>query len=426
MARLAGGHDPGRSTFVLFGLGQCARSLLWSTVDLLIGFHLIERAGLSGATAGAVLLGTVIVSAFPDLFIADWLARRRNPLAGALRLQAGAGGLALVFALLLFGPKPEGTTPAILYICLMSMAFRFTYAAYDVSQNALLSLLPPDADGVRRYVTNKTVMTSVGRVLASVLVYAALLTPDDALADMKLLGLTALPVLASVFGLARASSATGRATVLAGGPNWRTLPYRRLAMPILATLCQYGLLSAVARLLPLHPGAPGSGLAGSLVLSMVVGTVIGPMAAHGAVWRGPPGLIAGVFALMGVTAGVALILPLPSAHLMALALLYGLATSALANLIWDRVGAVVFDHAKATGQRIDAPAFALLTTAIKLAIAVSAGLFGVLADTYRSGGISGKWGIAAVLAVGGLGAWVALSRDSGRARISAPAPSSQS
>lgn len=60
----------GRS-FVLFGLGQCARSILWSTVDLMIGYHFIERTSLSGGAAGAILFATVLVSAFPDMFIAQ-------------------------------------------------------------------------------------------------------------------------------------------------------------------------------------------------------------------------------------------------------------------------------------------------------------------------------------------------------------------
>lgn len=394
--------------FALFGLGQCARSMLWSTVDLLIGYHFIERTGLSGEAAGAILFATVILSAFPDLFIANWLATRRDPRQAALSAQLAFGVLSALFALLLFGPKPSGTFAAIVYICVTSILFRFAYAAYDVSQNALISLLATDGEAVTRYATNKTVMASMGRLIASVLVFAALLSSSDDLADMKLLAITVLPIVASGLGLSRLSRHHDTASVEGKPEGWRLIPFRRLAPAMAATFFHYGMLSAASRFLALHGGEAGSSLAGSLVISLVVGTVIGPIVERGLRHFATQSATAGALAMFAAVSGAALALPMTDLALLTMALTYGSATSGLANLIWEQVGAIAHDHRTRTGAQIDAPAFALLTTSLKLAIAFSTLVFGLLIEPYRQGAPVAAWCIGGILAFGAVGTWAAL------------------
>ncbi|TCU58600.1 Na+/melibiose symporter-like transporter [Novosphingobium sp. PhB57] len=404
----------GRS-FALFGLGQCARSILWSTVDLLIGYHFIERTGLSGKMAGAILFATVLISAFPDMFIAQWLAGRRDPQRAALKAQAWFGLLAALLALLLFGPKPEGTVAAIVYICVTSVLFRFAYAAYDVSQNALISLLPADGSDVARYTTNKTVMASVGRLIASLLIFAALLSPSDALADMKLLAITILPIAASGFGLARLARGPVPARMSMETASWRALPYRRLMPPIIATFFHYGMLGAASRFLALHGDpAAGSGLAGSLVISMVTGTIIGPFLEQRLAASVDKSMIVGSLGAVAAISGIALALPFAGAALLVLAMIYGTATSGMANLIWERVGTIAHDHRIRTGGQIDAPAFALLTTSLKLAIALSTLIFGLLIEPYRQGMPMAAWAMGAILLLGAVGTWGALRHSHGQ------------
>lgn len=406
-------NGPEGRSFALFGLGQCARSILWSTVDLLIGYHFIERTGLSGGTAGAILFATVLVSAFPDMFIAQWLAARRDPRRAALKAQAGFGLIAALLAVLLFGPKPEGPPAAIAYICITSVLFRLTYAAYDVSQNALISLLAADGSAVSRYATNKTVMASVGRLIASVLVFAALLSPSDALADVKLVAIAVLPIAASGIGLARLTDGPAPASIRIETTGFRAIPYRRLLPPIVATFFHYGMLGAVSRFLALH-GDTGSvsGLAGLLVISMVMGTIIGPILEHKLAESASKGMIAGVLGAIAAVSGIALALPLGEAALLMLAFVYGSATSGLANLIWERVGAIAHDHRIRTGAQIDAPAFALLTTSLKLAMALSTLIFGVLIEPYRQGLPMAAWAMGGILALGAIGTWAALRHPS--------------
>lgn len=407
----------GRS-FALFGLGQCARSLLWSTVDLLIGYHFIERTGLSGGTAGTILFVTVLISAFPDMFIAQWLAGRRDPRRAALKAQAWFGILAALMALLLFGPKPHDTLAAIAYICATSVLFRLAYAAYDVSQNALISLLPANGSDVARYTTNKTVMASVGRLIASLLVFAALLSPSDALADVKLLAMTVLPIAASGLGLAALARGPAREPRRMEAAGWRAIPYRRLMPPIVATFFHYGMLGAASRFLALHDGSGASDLGGSLVISMVVGTIIGPFLEHRLLPMVPKDLITGAFGAVAAISGIALALPLGGSALLILALIYGGATSGLANLIWERVGAIAHDHRMSTGAQIDASAFALLTTSLKLAIALSTLIFGMLIEPYRQGLPIAAWAMGGILLAGAVGTWAALCLPR-RTRISA-------
>lgn len=396
-------------SFALFGLGQCARSILWSTVDLLIGYHFIERTGLSGGTAGTILFATVLISAFPDMFIAQWLACRRDPRRAALKAQAWFGILAALIALLLFGPKPHGTLAAITYICATSVLFRLAYAAYDVSQNALISLLPANGSEVARYTTNKTVMASVGRLIGSLLVFAALLSPSDALADVKLLAMTVLPIAASGFGLAALARGPAPEPRRMEAAGWRAIPYRQLMPPIVATFFHYGMLGAASRFLALH-GDTGSasGLGGSLVISMVVGTIIGPLVEQRLSATVTKDGITGTFGAVAAISGITLALPLGGSTLLILALIYGGATSGLANRIWERVGAIAHDHRIGTGAQIDASAFALLTTSLKLAIALSTLIFGMLIEPYREGLPIAAWAMAGILLIGAFGTWAAL------------------
>lgn len=336
-----------------------------------------------------------------------------------MKAQAGFSLLATLLAVLLFGPKPDGSLTAIAYICAISVLFRLAYAAYDVSQNALISLLATDGTAVSRYATNKTVMASVGRLIASLLVFAALLSPSDALADMKLVAIAVLPIAASGIGLAR----------LADGPvpgsispcparressGWRAVPYRLLLPPIIATFFHYGMLSAASRFLALHDEtASASGLAELLVVSMVMGTIIGPILERRLAASISKGAVVGGLGAFAAGSRMALALPLGATALLVLALVYGAATSGLANLIWERVGAAAHDHRIRTGAQIDAPAFAMLTTSLKLAIAFSTLIFGMLIEPYRHGLPMATWAMGAILALGAVATWGALRHPRG-------------
>lgn len=399
---------------LFFGLGQCSRSLIWCVTDLLIGYHLVARLGISGQLAGIILFITFLISALPDLFIANWVARRSNPLAIALRLQASFGVASLLAGLLLFAPAPTEGSWTIVYICAVSMVFRLAYAVFDVSQNALISLLPETREAVRSYVVNKTFSSSVGRLASSLLVFLALEAPTDRWADFKALAIVIVPVVVGVTGLAVVPSARVHDLPVNLPFRWRSLPLRRLAMPIVATAMEIGLLGLLGRLLPLFGnGRAGSADGASLVVAMVCGTVVGPWLSYVGtstlLRQNSTSVLPTVLALAGTVSAIALLFPTAPLISLGLAFAYGGAVSALTNLIWERVAMIAADEAENGGARIDAPAFALITTCIKVAIAISSALFGVVVDGFRGGADWSTTVVIAVVALGGVGTAVALS-----------------
>lgn len=373
---------------------------------MLIAYHLVERVGFSGQAAGTIMFCTLVLSALPDVFVAHWLTRRRNPAHAAVRLQFGSGVVAAVAAVAMFWPPPAGWYEKVGFVCAASIAFRTSYAIYDVSQNSLISLLPQSAESVRRYVTGKTLASSVGRLLASLLLMWALTVPVDPLVDTKVMALIAPLVITTCFGLARIKPSARADVESRPAFRWSSLPFRRLAVPILAITFQVGLLGFISRLLPLYGhGEAGYAQSSAMVMAMVCGTVLGPPFVHavGAHGNGRPLLLATTLPGSAMLTGIALVLPHGAFVSTALAALYGVTLSGITNLIWERAALVATDHADAAAVRIDGPVFALLTTAIKLAIAASSVIFGFALEGFRSGNPASILLIMIVVVVGGGG-----------------------
>lgn len=394
-----------RQSLAFFGLGQISRSILWCATDMLIGYHLVDRLGFSGGVAGAIMFVTFALSALPDIFVANWLARQAEPIRVALRLQFVFGSLAAVTGLLLFGPAPSDSYEKIGFVCAVSIAFRLTYAIYDVSQNALISLLPRSQVEVRRYVTSKTVASSAGRLLASFLVFWALSSTADPMADFKVLALVVLPVIVTGIGLVRTKVSPPVEERRQEEFSWGLLPFGQLALPVMAITFQVAFLGLICRLLPLFgSGRQGFADSSSLVLSMVCGTVIGPTVTYVAELLGSRRLsLSAALSFGAALTGIQLLVPHGVAVSLVLAFLYGAALSGITNIIWERVAFIATDFASITGIRIDAPAFALLTTAIKLAIAICNVILGVVLDRFRAGDSTSVTVIIAVVLTGGLG-----------------------
>lgn len=394
---------------VLLGGGQLSRSVLWCTVDLLLGFHLIVRLSMSAHAAGALLAITFALSAIPDFFVARWLARKADPIAAALRMQLLFGFLAFLSATLLFGVVPVQPEWKIAYVYAISLVFRFTYAAFDVSQNALVSLLPSPTGSAGLFVTVKLFASSLGRLAAAMLVAWAVATESDLLADAKTLAVVSIPFVITVYALSRARPARTAPAHVPSTFEFSHLPIAALALPVVATVFEVGLLGLAGRLMPLFPREGGGASPSSLIVAMVCGTVVGPwlgfVAGRGRIQRI---MLIAVASASATWSAVNLLHPLAVGTGLVMAALYGTGLAVLTNFVWEQVSTVVRDHAERHGTRIDAPAFAVITTAIKIAIALSAALFGLLLDAFRQGGSGSAQSITIVLLVGGSGSAVAL------------------
>jgi Na+/melibiose symporter-like transporter len=394
---------------VLLGGGQLSRSVLWCTVDLLIGFHLIVRLSISAHAAGALLATTFALSAVPDFFVARWLARQADPVVAALRTQFTFGVLAFLSAMLLFSSLAAQSEWKVIYLYMMSLIFRFTYAAFDVSQNALVSLLSSKDKPASLFVTVKLFASSLGRLAAAVLVAWSVATEGDLLVDLETLAVVAIPFTATLYALSRVRSTMAEPAHMPSTFEFSHLPIAALTLPVVATVCEVGLLGLAGRLIPLFPKQAGAAPSSSLIVAMVCGTVVGPwigfMAGNRRVQRLT--LIA-VAAASATWSAVNLLHPIGVVTGLALATTYGTGLAILTTFVWEQVSVVVRDHAESHGTRIDAPAFAVITTAIKIAIALSAALFGFFLDDFRQGGVSSVQSMTIVLVVGGSGAAMTL------------------
>lgn len=394
---------------ILLGGGQLLRSVLWCTVDLLIGFHLIVRLSVSAHAAGALLAITFALSAIPDFFIARWLARKADPVAAALRMQFVFGILAFLSATLLFGESPVGSEWKLPYLYAVSIVFRFTYAGFDVAQNALVTLLPSPGRTASLFVTIKLFASSVGRLLAALLVAWAISIKTYSLTDVQALTVFSVPFLLAIYALSRASSRTGPA-VSQSTFRFSHLPFAALALPVVATVCEVGLLGLAGRLMPLFPKMAGAASPSSLIVAMVCGTVAGPWLGFMAgPWRSRRLVLIAIAAASATSSAVALLHFPGTGFGLTLAAVYGVGLAMLTNSAWEQVSTVVRNHAEEHDVRIDAPAFAVVTTAIKTAIALSTSLFGLFLDDFRQGGADSLQAITIVLLIGGAGAGLALA-----------------
>ncbi len=72
----------------LYAAGHFARTLAWSFVDLVLGYYLHARLGLSAAHTGQLLAISLAYSSLLDLLLAAVFTRLRNQQRLALRLPA--------------------------------------------------------------------------------------------------------------------------------------------------------------------------------------------------------------------------------------------------------------------------------------------------------------------------------------------------
>jgi len=402
-----------RRPLVLYGSGQLSRSLIWSLSDLLIAYHLNVRVGLTAYHTGMLLFGSALLGAVLDIIVATLVSRLHDPLRSSLRLQAISGCMAVSAALALFGPTPNNEVESLIYLYGASLVFRAAYAVMDVTQNALTSLLPRNADQASAFVSTRTIVSSIGRLAAASLVFLAMERSSDALADLKAVILIAVPVVISV--LALASVETKALPETHQPADWKGLPYRRLAAPLIAVVSEVAFLGLAGPIMAL---VPNSASGQSLLFAMVCGTVIGPLLGRA---RGHTSIATPVFPIVATLCAIGLLLPTSAWWAVALAFAFGVASSAVTNLIWQRVAWIVRDVASATGKRIDVTAFALLTASIKVGIAISGGLLGFQLDGVRAGSAFGIGSTAALFGAGGLLTALALSAEMLPRRGSVPA-----
>ncbi|MET0498007.1 MAG: MFS transporter [Steroidobacteraceae bacterium] len=396
-------HSQTFRTRAHFGAAHLAKSFVWSSVDLLLGYFLYAVLHIPAGEVARLLFIFLLFGAVCDALIGfaiSWLRMQRR----TVLLLHAVGSLATV--VLLFGQFML-TSDSSQWTLPVGLAFRFAFALYDVPQTALTSLLPMNDRDARDYVRLRTTLSSVARVTVTAANLAFVQLPATVFrtgVGAALFALSAMVLVTSV-GLLHNGSPSQK---VAPPPRsaTRIAPPRGLLSVLVAFLASTTLFATLSRLLIFSPSPPEFAHLGAwLLLAFGVGNVVGPMVAGRlldvAGWRGAC-VIAGVLAALA--GDLLLLMPhtvLPTAQIAA-ASIYGLGLGAVGMYLWDTASRVVRRHASLTGQRSDGLVFGLIIFTIQISIALSSLILGGVIDDHVRDGRSSAMTVIAVTTLGGI------------------------
>jgi Na+/melibiose symporter-like transporter len=387
----------------LYAAGHFARTLVWSFVDLVLGYYLHTRLGLSAAHTGQLLAISLAYSSLLDLLLAAVFTRLRNQQRLALRLQLIGGLGTAASACLLFSPG-NAAEPAFLPLLVASLLFRTCYAVYDVAQNALTSLLPRDEDEAMRFVSTRAVVVPISKLCIASALFGVVDAPASQGSGNALLICMIIGVLIAAAALPLACLATPPGPSATRMPAAVALPLPALLPVLLAAAAETALVGLAGRLFPFaEHGA-------ALTFAMVAGMVVAP-------WlclrlRSTLHSETGMLALMSVLAvgAVGVYLAIPSAPIaVACAAIHGTAVASVGLVLWRRTALIARRHAVHSGRDDDLSCFALLTGTMKLSIAASSLLLGEVLPGVQAGDPGTSAALVSLVAIGSLLSLAALA-----------------
>lgn len=371
-------HDPiGRSNRVRFGSAHMARSLGWSTIDMILAWHLHTVVGLSGESVSVLLFVFLVIGSATNLFVGcllTWLDADGRDYVRLQLLGSIAAATLLVAQFLVMDTW---------WVVVVGIAFRVAYAVQDVPQNALGSLLPSDAGDAKIYARLHVILSSAARLVA-IGGHLLLLQADGSISRaVALVGIAAL-VIASAGGLCgvrfpvRAEAIARRPMVRAGIPVGA--PQLLFGFSLAAML-----LPTVNRLLIFSPGAQDQPHLGAWMLAaFYTGSMAGPLvqARATSILGERDAVLASVGA--AVVSGAMVIVPtIPILRELG-AVVHGLALSVIGVRLWATAAAIAMRDAE-SGRNRDGLIFGAVIVTTQLSMAFGALLLGPLIDTYEAG-----------------------------------------
>ena len=382
-----------------YGAGHFSKSFARSFTDLLLAYYANVRLGLSAGDTGLLIFLSAAQGAVADVGAASLMRRAEGDLGRILAIQFFAGLAAAAALLVVFGPA-HGGDASFVFLALALVLFRTLFAFYDVAQNALVSLLPQDAEEAHHYAVLRQTLSGVARLAVAGLAF--LLVGNDAPIggrEIVAAGVIAVLIAASAGWILRWRGALP--VVIAPAGLRRSMP-AGLAKLLVAGAALAGPEAMAMRLAPFVEGRGADEPVGAaLLFALVLGSVIGPLGLP----RPDRGVMrpALIFTMLAVLAA-AVFLAGPHAGVFALAacLLHGVGIGGMMALFWREMGAAIRDHALRTGVRTDIITFALLTATIKLSAALSGVGLAFLLDGFKAAEPTAMAAVAAIIAVGGL------------------------
>jgi Na+/melibiose symporter-like transporter len=385
-----------------YGAGHFAKSLAWTFTDLLLAYYANVRMGLSAGETGLLLFLSMAYGAGLDVAMAYILRRAEGSRRRILQIQFAAA-LATAAALMVVFTPPLGAITPFLYLTLTLAMLRTAYAVYDVSQNALVSLLPRDEADAHQYVVWRQVLSALARLSVAALAFLIVGQGTPAGREIVVVAVIAVLIAATASWIL---AWTGPMRAIPANPATVGLKTPRgITRLLLAAAAQAGPLSMTARMVTfVERAGPGDHTGAALLFALVLGTLVGPMVitrlkTDDGVLRPAIG-----FTALAIVAG-ALFLANPWSGLPALAACcaHGVGLGGVMTLFWRGMSASIRDHARLTGERTDLAAFALLTATLKLSAAVFGGAVGFALDGFRAGDPATLAMLSVVTAIGGVG-----------------------
>lgn len=387
----------------LYAAGHFARTLVWSFVDLVLGYYLHARLGLLAAHTGQLLAISLAYSSLLDMLLAAVFSRLRNQQRVALRLQL-IGGLGTAASACLLFSQGNAAEPAFLPLLVASLLFRSCYAVYDVAQNALTSLLPRDEDEAMRYVSTRAVVVPISKLCIAAALFGVVGAPASQGSGNALLICMIIGVLIAAAALPLACVATPPRPSATRTSAAVALPLPALLPVLLAAAAETALVGLAGRLFPFaEHGA-------ALTFAMVAGMVVTP-------WlclrlRSMLHSETGMLALMSVlaVATVVVYVAIPSPPIaIACAAIHGTAVASVGLVLWRRTALIARRHAIHSGRDDDLSCFALLTGTMKLSIAASSLLLGEVLPGVQAGDPGTAAALVSLVAAGSLLSLAALA-----------------
>ncbi|KAB7766389.1 membrane protein [Xanthomonas maliensis] len=364
-----------------YAAAHFGKSLLWYAGELLLIYWLTEHAGIAAFQAGLVLAAGFVASAVLGLMAARHLRRRLRDAASVGRLQWQALTAAALALLMVFAAQWLPVPWRLGYVLMVSLLFRLAYAACDVAQNTLLSLVAWPWRGH----AGASALRLVGSGLAAILLSAmvGLLVAHgrhggrDAFEAGALLTTIAVLCGGCLYWQLRHVAIGPSATPPAEPPRWPDLPWRPIALiaTISLTLPTFTKLAPYVASGPLSPQ-----WAGQVLIAYAAGTLLVQPAAVRWGIRWPPRQRLPWLAVALLLSAALFLLTVPSSPTLSLAAAAGIGAvgGTLGQLVWSW-------HAQLTARQAvthHALSFATLTAGAQLGLAVGVVAIGLLLEAF--------------------------------------------
>lgn len=365
------------------------KSLVWHAYDLLFAYFLTQHLQLPPQTMGLLTMALMLFGALADP-VAGWLIGRGPDVPHRLvRLQAwGALVSALAFMALFSVPLPLSPVAHALGT---GLVFQLCYKLYDVPQNALTSVLARDNREVLQLSAGRYFLGGGARILVAFAAYLLVGEPAASRSGGSValfIALLCAPALLSAWRLARvirkpvdepADADVHGAIAPVRGGSFPRLP-QGMAMLLLATFVNAGLLSVMGRMMPYLASRSG------VLIAFSIGTLaLLPLFQQLASRRGEHVaflLAAGLSAVACIGLSHAFTLPGVAGDLglNAFAFLYGGGSFGCTMLLWGTAANLIHRHHERTSVRADTFSYGIYTFASKLGIALSMLMLGQVLD----------------------------------------------